>query len=628
MEEYLKINWRENPLDDDSVFITEDELKKTYMNRLISGEICLDDLREKPKQLDSNEKQDVPGQQYYHCFKKSSQFNANEHGKFINALKVLVSGKKKHDYFERQDLEFYNNCKQQIVVENSQYLKFAEELWNKTQGRQPLRINNNILSYMKYKRKMSIENVFKRPKNYNQIDLLSYSHEDNSNIEMIHTTNLLDMGKLGKFLPPDLTYSFKYKVKTLPKCEEVNYNSKLPVSEDKNIDGILDNHEADVVLSLSTLKKLINFSDSHNTWHVPVIVKKIVKNGKMKNVVFLDKALPKLNPTHTELNERCAKLFAKTNFCTIEGYAHQTVEAKLKEKKDVNEDTLDVSCSESEDEETCSQKREILHNTTYKLWQLGTREENNVLLKGFIKNSTFKVLIRTKYDACEKNAEGNLQPITIVPKIEYQLDFGGGICSRTDLVKQWASLYFKPFCGLYRIRSHYSSCDVVKIEPCSIQKVANEAMVYHQCKPNAGIGVLYKIFHELRKLPPANYLLHREPKQGAFVALLQETVIDSKSTYDLHEVYKRNDVIVTEALTPWCQIDVNVLLPMFEHKGHMAGLFQPCKTKAANKFGLFTNKNNKGGKGNKGKKKNNNNKAKNQKKKAKAKAKHNQTETT
>lgn len=76
------------------------------------------------------------------------------------------------------------------------------------------------------------------------------------------------------------------------------------------------------------------------------------------------------------------------------------------------------------------------------------------------------------------------------------------------------------FCFLARLQP--LTGEVVALEKCSIQKVANEANVHYNCKPILSLGLLEKCFSELLKLDKGNYLLQHVSKDGAFVSILKE----------------------------------------------------------------------------------------------------------
>lgn len=124
--------------------------------------------------------------------------------------------------------------------------------------------------------------------------------------------------------------------------------------------------------------------------------------------------------------------------------------------------------------------------------------------------------------------------------MEYQLEFGGSIASKSELSREWTSLFFRPFSKLYRgiilfnfpekvftlfiisVRIDATNYQVIMNENCSMQKVNTEAMIHHQYKPHLSLGVLHRICVELSQCAPGNYLLHHSPKQGAFLSILKE----------------------------------------------------------------------------------------------------------
>lgn len=45
---------------------------------------------------------------------------------------------------------------------------------------------------------------------------------------------------------------------------------------------------------------------------------------------------------------------------------------------------------------------------------------------------------------------GILKPVTLVPKLEHQWEHGGEILTHSEILRQWTSLYFRPFSNLIR----------------------------------------------------------------------------------------------------------------------------------------------------------------------------------
>lgn len=85
----------------------------------------------------------------------------------------------------------------------------------------------------------------------------------------------------------------------------------------------------------------------------------------------------------------------------------------------------------------------------------------NHLLKKQVSKAEIKFLVRCKIDACEpynKNEVNSthtadigpgepgspLKPLVILPKIEHQIKLGANISTKSEVIKQWSSLFFRP----------------------------------------------------------------------------------------------------------------------------------------------------------------------------------------
>lgn len=90
---------------------------------------------------------------------------------------------------------------------------------------------------------------------------------------------------------------------------------RLPVSEDKYCEKFALESKADVVISSSGLKCLLNNLDSNhaNTWAIPVVI----KSHNEKNVVYIDKKLPPLTATVPEKNTWVYKYILRYYFVDV-----------------------------------------------------------------------------------------------------------------------------------------------------------------------------------------------------------------------------------------------------------------------------------------------------------------------
>lgn len=92
------------------------------------------------------------------------------------------------------------------------------------------------------------------------------------------------------------------------------------MSSDKNIDKLIENDDFDIVISSSGLNKIMYGSDSSDVWDLPVLVKQVKDGNKTKNVVFIDKPLPRKHPINAYFSNKCTKLMLRTNFCKYEAF--------------------------------------------------------------------------------------------------------------------------------------------------------------------------------------------------------------------------------------------------------------------------------------------------------------------
>ncbi|GJQ87364.1 hypothetical protein Trydic_g17408 [Trypoxylus dichotomus] len=299
-----------------------------------------------------------------------------------------------------------------------------------------------------------------------------------------------------------------------------------------------------------------------------------------------DEKTKKVKLVHDEVNEDDEK----------------TRKAKLEYDK-VNEDdekTKKFKLEHDEGPQLAESKKQnnFHHNVSYRLWKLQLNNEQCELMKAKYQTNSINMLVRCKLDACESGPNEQLQPTNVIPKMEYHLEYGGGIPTRRELLKQWVYAHFRPYCQVRRVRTHYNTGEVIAIENCTSQKIALDAHTHYQINLHLGLGVLYKIFSRFTNLTCGDYILHHLTKDGAFVALLRETTEDDDFTFNLYEKYNIDKCrIDSNSLKRWHPIDVNFILPRHIAEKQMPGMFKPCLVKQ------FT-KNMKKGKGKKKKKKN------------------------
>ncbi|XP_060528734.1 uncharacterized protein LOC132703476 isoform X2 [Cylas formicarius] len=428
---------------------------------------------------------------------------------------------------------------------------------------------------------MRWKNLGLYPRFYNEKCSFNMKFNENENIiDFTCTHNVLEMGTLARFSHPDLRSPCRLQKANLPNLEDNHhFNSKLPVSRDENIMNLLQQFEVDIVISFSALKCITDSSDLKNKWLIPIVVKKIKiqrenEPERSKKIVFLDKRCSYTETSNVDFAHLSFKRLIRTNFCQFEAFKYDKQETSVSTSEETRNksSTVNENADEAFREKNCNK---IHHNATYRIWNIKKTDCQNNLMKNKSKSLEINVLVRSKLDACECNENNTLQPVILYPKLEMQLNFGANIPSKSELAREWTSLFFTPYSNLYRVRISPLTNEVICVERCTIQKVVTEAQTHYNYKPHLGLGILQKVFEKLQMLEPGNYLLQHLPKHEAFVAVLKECQESGGDRFDLHSEQEK---IVTDSLPKdWLPIDVNFVLPSFDIARRMPGMFSPRK---------------------------------------------------
>lgn len=212
-------------------------------------------------------------------------------------------------------------------------------------------------------------------------------------------------------------------------------------------------------------------------------------------------------------------------------------------------------------------------NVSYKLWKLSkdeshTDDRKEGFLKGDYSNREIKVLVRCKVDGCEIK-ENRIRRFCVVPKMEYQTEYGAQCLTRSELTRQWISLFVRPGADLYRVRVNACTSEVMMIEQHSLHEVAQQAG-----HPNStALGTLYNLLVGLVDLEPGTYLLSHTLKLGAFVNLRQNVGNGRFRLPDMYKIDPKTTSINEGSL--WIPIDHNIVTPFHEACNRVPGTFPP-----------------------------------------------------
>ncbi|XP_050310892.1 uncharacterized protein LOC126746615 [Anthonomus grandis grandis] len=575
MNEFLKVNWRVtdiNQLEPPESFITEDELEQSLVYEFFENKSL---FRSKPQVNLFKNAAYVPGlPDAIETFttKVKSTLDKKNHDTCLKVLKLFQSGKDPSCYTQQDKflIEIFKKLKPKILEENTKYLTFVQQQWDKFHKFKCLPSKPGLVTFGERVWQQKWQSISSYPQFYNEIATINLSFNENESvIDYNCTGTALELGTLARFSPPNLQCPVTLTNVNLPDGEwwVKRSSSRMPVSRDRNVDKLLETRgDIDVVVSSSCLKCLADTSDGKRRWMIPFVVKTV----GAKRVVFLDKPFYQNDMNHTDFVYMSFKRLIKTNFCQFEAFEFAQEEEEIENASTVSE------------EDKCRwtfnrHHNKILYNASYKVWNIKKTYCQNNLMKNQHKPKELNVLVRNKLDACELNSQGALHPAILNPKLELQHTYGANVASKSELSREWTSLFFTPFSHLYRVRIAAKHGEVLTIEKCNIQKITSEAHSYYQFKPQLALGSLQQVFEQLTQLQPGNYLLQHLPKHEAFVAVLKECPQNSVGTvFDFHA--ERTKMHVQEWPKCWLPIDVNFILPSFEAANRMPGLFAPVES--------------------------------------------------
>ncbi|XP_077297925.1 uncharacterized protein LOC143919465 isoform X2 [Arctopsyche grandis] len=213
--------------------------------------------------------------------------------------------------------------------------------------------------------------------------------------------------------------------------------------------------------------------------------------------------------------------------------------------------------------------------TTYKLWKIGQTKGKNPLCKDLEKD--IKIVIRCKVDGYETDPSGEKQNINIVPKLEYQAEYGAEMTTPSEIAQHWTLLQFRPNSTLLKARIIPHTGEIIMIEKLPLSAVASEASKRGVWKSEFALGAYFSIFSRLSKLQPGQYILRHEPKHHAFALLYRSVPSKCENGLDLSE--RTSDETSINQTAPWTPIDPNIVTPNLAHHNIMPCMFTSGKCK-------------------------------------------------
>ncbi|XP_026479915.1 little elongation complex subunit 2-like [Ctenocephalides felis] len=251
----------------------------------------------------------------------------------------------------------------------------------------------------------------------------------------------------------------------------------------------------------------------------------------------------------------------------------------------IKNETISISSNNFADTENVENKKRRLSTgedveykeisdplTTYRMWKLIEKSDAETSLLQKNSSKELKLLIRTKSHGKVKIGEVEKEVI-LMPKLEYQTEFGAECCSLSESIRQWCSLFFQPDTTLLRVRMHHDSSRISMHEMLDLNGVTNEVLRLHKHNPKKNLNRLFRLLNIMHSsLLPGSYILKHDVKMAEAAKLyMADNSCDSSNTQlDLRQLYENvtlDKVSLEESM--WNPIDPFIITPEFEYKEYI-----------------------------------------------------------
>ncbi|CAG0886197.1 unnamed protein product [Darwinula stevensoni] len=417
-----------------------------------------------------------------------------------------------------------------------------------------------------------------------------------------------------------------------PVCDSANphqlpYLSKVPVSQDENIQKLLPEAQPDFVMSRSVFKALVLMSGASCIRQIPITISEVDLNGKKHKVVYLDRPLPKIFTSNYEQKEIYSKLALRTlttqplpskkNFrpAFLDQNSSRKDIDSIRQLPDSTDDTFDTGAHDAEELETFgvayqpmarhtgrNPKEENLkedgkgeereeQKTKYQEGQVPESRNLKLPLLDHVTYNTwelrlnqvpFRILIRSFVHAARPNQGmgGTLIPYHMFVKPEYQSHYGVEVLSWEEAAREWAACAITPNSRVLRVRMNSYNNKVIMVEDLSpdMVQVSSQKVGF---KPNEALANIHLVLSRLKNQLPGHYLLdikRGERNVNLKVAVdASKTGIENLNRYDLHTAYSKVPQQGPKREEEYLPIDRSLLPPFNRVYGRIPCTFWPLK---------------------------------------------------
>lgn len=328
--------------------------------------------------------------------------------------------------------------------------------------------------------------------------------------------------------------------------------------------------------------------------------------SSIHKVIFIDKPLPPQKVHPREVNAKFYKLAFRRLVCQKSGGDNTTPDdgteknagSNAKVTKKLRSTGLELAQADSESRKRRATEREdeTAETKKTKLTESGVDPTAQNLEKGSVwasvnaeekffvynlwKFGKLKVLIRCSVDAyrAEPTKQNCFIFFSVLPKLEYQPNFGHEKLTCSEAASFWLSSYIRQNTKLICGRINVFNSKLLRVDELSINDILQQGPGFN---PAQGMKTVFQVFQALKRLPEAKFILSH--KSGEIHGCLYKSVVSNSSSlkccYDLHKV--RTPVVVnyTAAEIPWAAIDCNLFMPWQITERRIPCTFPPIPAK-------------------------------------------------
>ncbi|CAD5117950.1 DgyrCDS6691 [Dimorphilus gyrociliatus] len=198
---------------------------------------------------------------------------------------------------------------------------------------------------------------------------------------------------------------------------------------------------------------------------------------------------------------------------------------------------------------------------SYKLWKLGDLD----------------LIVRNNVHGAFKGQNRHLTKLHIMPKLEYQSQFGFEQEGYSEMCRTWLASFLRNGATVLKanITPFYSR--VLNWKPCNLQNWRPEQSYEPSFNPEKATTNLYKILKYLVDMvEEGHYLLHHD-SAADYVKLLRST--DERGAYDLHEAHIPEQIAIDRPEIDWRPIDTTQILEQHVNGRRIPATFEPYDAK-------------------------------------------------